>query len=219
MRDFRDAKAMAQSLRHALQARAVETTHSESLELIAKAFGYDNWNILSARIDAEQSSGAESPRAAESPRDAAPPPLLRCSFCAKDQHQLRKLVAGPGVYICDECVDLCTDIVDEALLRLMQGDAEGARAMSTERLTHYVEHVRKGEQRDRVALQNIERELALRASAAPVGDGPPAGPALASLQHRSTDDLRTRQRSLQDHLEGYAQALRTAMPVLDERGP
>ena len=218
MRDFRDAKAMAQSLRHALQARAVETTHSESLELIAKAFGYDNWNILSARIDAEQSSGAESPPGAGSPRDAAPPPLLRCSFCAKDQHQVRKLVAGPGVYICDECVDLCTDIVDEALLRLMQGDAESARAMSTERLTHYVEHVRKGEQRDRVALQNIERALALRASAAPADDRP-AGPALASLQQRSTDELRTRQRSLQDHLEGYAQALRTAMPVLDERGP
>ena len=52
MRDFRDAKAMAHGLRHALQSRAVETTHSESLELIAKAFGYDNWNILSAKIEA-----------------------------------------------------------------------------------------------------------------------------------------------------------------------
>ncbi len=38
---------------------------------------------------------------------------LRCSFCGKSQRQVRKLIAGPGVYICDECVDLCTDIVDE----------------------------------------------------------------------------------------------------------
>ena len=41
MRDFRDAKTMAHALRDALQVKAVETTHSECLELIAKAFGYD----------------------------------------------------------------------------------------------------------------------------------------------------------------------------------
>ncbi|MHC1946495.1 hypothetical protein IF803_19105 [Bradyrhizobium sp. UFLA06-06] len=52
MRDFRDAKAMARSLRNALNAKAIQTTHSESLELIAKAFGCETWNILSARIDA-----------------------------------------------------------------------------------------------------------------------------------------------------------------------
>ena len=56
MRDFRDAKAMARSLRDALNAKAVQTTHSEALELIAKAFGYENWNILSAKIDAAQPS-------------------------------------------------------------------------------------------------------------------------------------------------------------------
>ncbi|MDP2299526.1 MAG: ATP-dependent Clp protease ATP-binding subunit ClpX, partial [Actinomycetota bacterium] len=39
---------------------------------------------------------------------------LLCSFCGKPQHQVRKLIAGPGVYICDECVELCTDIVDES---------------------------------------------------------------------------------------------------------
>jgi hypothetical protein len=54
MRDFRDAKAMARALRDALKARSVETTHAEALELIAKAFGYDNWNILSAKIEAAQ---------------------------------------------------------------------------------------------------------------------------------------------------------------------
>lgn len=40
---------------------------------------------------------------------------LKCSFCGKSQEQVRKLVAGPGVYICDECIDLCTEIVEEEL--------------------------------------------------------------------------------------------------------
>lgn len=39
---------------------------------------------------------------------------VRCSFCNKTQDQVRKLIAGPaGVYICDECVDICADIIDE----------------------------------------------------------------------------------------------------------
>lgn len=40
---------------------------------------------------------------------------LKCSFCGKGQEQVRKLVAGPGVYICDECIELCTEIVEEEL--------------------------------------------------------------------------------------------------------
>ena len=38
---------------------------------------------------------------------------LRCSFCGKTQDQVKKLIAGPNVYICDECIDLCADIIDE----------------------------------------------------------------------------------------------------------
>ncbi len=41
--------------------------------------------------------------------------FLKCSFCNKSQSQVRKLVAGPGVYICDECIDLCNEIIDEEL--------------------------------------------------------------------------------------------------------
>ena len=41
---------------------------------------------------------------------------LKCSFCGKSQDQVRKLIAGPGVYICDECIDLCTEILDEELV-------------------------------------------------------------------------------------------------------
>ena len=40
---------------------------------------------------------------------------LKCSFCGKSQEQVRKLIAGPGVYICDECIDLCNEILDEEL--------------------------------------------------------------------------------------------------------
>ena len=51
---------------------------------------------------------------------------LRCSFCGKPQSQVRRLVAGPGVYICDECVEMCMDIVQEA----MRNEAANSHASS-----------------------------------------------------------------------------------------
>jgi hypothetical protein len=54
MRNFRDVKVMARTLRETLKAKAIEINHAEALEPIAKAFGYDNWNILSARIAATE---------------------------------------------------------------------------------------------------------------------------------------------------------------------
>jgi Lon protease-like protein len=62
VRDFRDAKAMAQTLREALKAKSVSLTHSESLELIAKTLGLHDWNELAARIRASQPavSGTET---------------------------------------------------------------------------------------------------------------------------------------------------------------
>lgn len=55
---------------------------------------------------------------------------LKCSFCGKSQDQVKKLIAGPGVYICDECVDLCNEILDE---ELFEGGpaASGAAAESS----------------------------------------------------------------------------------------
>jgi len=38
---------------------------------------------------------------------------LKCSFCGKTQEQVKRLVAGPGVYICDECIELCSEIIEE----------------------------------------------------------------------------------------------------------
>jgi len=39
--------------------------------------------------------------------------LVKCSFCGKSQKQVKKLIAGPGVYVCNECIDLCNEIIDE----------------------------------------------------------------------------------------------------------
>src|SRR5690606_6407913 len=49
--------------------------------------------------------------------------LLYCSFCGKSQHEVRKLIAGPSVFVCDECVELCNDIIREE----MQERTEGGR--------------------------------------------------------------------------------------------
>src|SRR4051812_12457504 len=46
--------------------------------------------------------------------------VKRCSFCSKTQHDVRKLIAGPRVYICEECVDLCVDILKEELRKKPQ---------------------------------------------------------------------------------------------------
>ena len=213
MRDFRDAKVMAHSLRDALKTKAMEITHRESLELIAKTFGYENWNILSAKIDTAQ------PRSGSTAGHPAPTPqaVLYCSFCGKNQHEVKALVAGPHVFICDECIDVCSDIIDEQLLRLIEGDEESARAMSTERLSHYVEHARKGEQRNRLALQRIERMLALRRNAEPVDDDILTSSGIIHLKNKTTDELLAMQKYPQDQLKRYEQALRTATPVLNER--
>ena len=55
---------------------------------------------------------------------------LKCSFCGKSQEQVRKLIAGPGVYICDECVELCNEILDEELMD--EGAAVSASTRDTE---------------------------------------------------------------------------------------
>jgi len=110
MRDFRDSKTMAQSLRRALSDQQVTITHSESLELIAKAFGLDNWNILAAKIEAENPVVT---RPEPAPEAGQKPGVLYCSFCGKSQYEVKKLIAGPAVFICNECVGLCDGIILE----------------------------------------------------------------------------------------------------------
>src|SRR5918993_742052 len=100
---------------------------------------------------------------------------LLCSFCGKSQRQVKKLIAGPGVYICDECIDLCNEIIDEELTSPAQldldnlprpkeiysilndyvvGQEEAKRTLSVAVYNHY----------KRVRMANDEHEVELQKS-------------------------------------------------------
>jgi ATP-dependent Clp protease ATP-binding subunit ClpX len=63
--------------------------------------------------------------------------LLYCSFCGKSQHEVRKLIAGPSVFICDECIELCNDIIREEI----QGDKSGKNAKSDLPVPHEIRSI------------------------------------------------------------------------------
>jgi hypothetical protein len=118
MRDYRDAKTMAKGLRRSLADLGTDVTHSQSLELIAQAFGYDNWNILAAKIEAAR----PAPAAEKRPGDET----LHCSFCAKSQHDVAILIAGPNTFICNECVTICDDVIaDNEMMRPLKSPSPG----------------------------------------------------------------------------------------------
>ena len=67
--------------------------------------------------------------------------LLKCSFCGKSQKQVKKLIAGPGVYICDECIDLCNEIIEEELSEAVESPRRGtAQAAGNLRVPRRVRH-------------------------------------------------------------------------------
>ena len=223
MRDFRDAKTMAHALRDALKNRAFESTHSECLELVAKMFGYDNSNISSAKIEATVPASDERLLSVAGQQNPAPPKTLYCSFCGKSQHEVRKLIAGPEVYICDECVELCTDFVndlpDKDLSRLMEGGAENARIMSTEELARYVERGRMGVERNQLTLRSVQRKLAVMNGEVPAKDDILTLPRFAYLRNKTREELMMLQQMARRQLSLYEEALRLAMTALGARRP
>jgi ATP-dependent Clp protease ATP-binding subunit ClpX len=77
---------------------------------------------------------------------------LKCSFCGKSQEQVRKLIAGPGVYICDECVELCNEILDEELMDSPTNPVSPSVARSEENPTK-----RRTTNRERLSLERIPK--------------------------------------------------------------
>jgi hypothetical protein len=139
MRTYKDAKVMAKSLRDSLTARRVSFSHSECLEIVAKQFGFADWNTLAAKVDVESghlarpenSENALQPAipdgACQMSGTAAPEQHVSCSFCGKSQHEGQGFIEGgcsrarraadgqraqeSCVFICDECVTFSAQII------------------------------------------------------------------------------------------------------------
>jgi hypothetical protein len=159
MRDYRDAKSMAKGLRRSLAAMGTDLTHSQSLELIAQAFGFDNWNILAAKIEAAQ----PAPTVEKRPADET----LYCGFCGKSQHDVKVLIAGPNTFICDTCVALCDDVVEdselEQPLKQTSPDTDPVSAMeahlaryASEQLAAYLARAEDGVAKQQRALDTFD---------------------------------------------------------------
>jgi len=93
-----EVKARASKLRDVLTAMGHQLKHS-------KVEGYADWNTYTAALSMKQQSTVQKQESK----------ILYCSFCGKSEHEVRKLIAGPSVCICDECVDLCNDIITEEM--------------------------------------------------------------------------------------------------------
>lgn len=77
---------------------------------------------------------------------------LRCSFCGKSQREVKKLIAGPGVYICDECIDLCNDIIDEEREREDTVKNNGLRVPKPSEIKTYLDDYVIGQTQAKKAL-------------------------------------------------------------------
>lgn len=78
--------------------------------------------------------------------------LLYCSFCGKNQNEVRKLIAGPSVYICDECVDLCNDIIREEVLESASEDDDQERLPTPHEISHTLDEYVIGQERAKTVL-------------------------------------------------------------------
>ncbi|MGL6173358.1 MAG: ATP-dependent Clp protease ATP-binding subunit ClpX [Cellulosilyticaceae bacterium] len=78
---------------------------------------------------------------------------LRCSFCGKSQEQVRRLIAGPQVYICDECIELCSEIIEEEFDEVIEAEGIGEIPTPKEIKAHLDEYV--------IGQQNAKRALAV----------------------------------------------------------
>jgi hypothetical protein len=211
MRDYRDAKLMARALRTGLAKAKLNVTHSQSLELMAKAFGFDNWNILAAKIEAVRPALAEPV-----PKGKA----LYCSFCGKSQYDVKTLIAGPNSFICEACVALCDDIIAHSAVRALLAEDQRDGGGETPRLNAYLAE-RSGEQlraylakmeaelqRDREGVRSMDDALEARA------EGRPSGPAYRDV---TDEELASRRGRLNQQLGGTLQVFDIVTKALELR--
>jgi hypothetical protein len=121
----KNAKTMAKSLRDSLIGRNIPRSHSTCLEIVARQFGFANWNTLSAKLPAQGRLEIPLGEVETYPKmdgtsqvTGTSVPWSTCSFCGKSRHEVRSLVGGCGgweafrtsrgpersnVFICDEC--------------------------------------------------------------------------------------------------------------------
>ncbi|MDC9724924.1 MAG: ATP-dependent protease ATP-binding subunit ClpX [Gammaproteobacteria bacterium] len=89
--------------------------------------------------------------------------LLYCSFCGKSQHEVKKLIAGPSVFVCDECVDLCNDIIREELQEVITGDQAEAELPTPHEINEALNNYVIGQERAKrvlsVAVYNHYKRL------------------------------------------------------------
>jgi len=158
------------------------------------AIGYDKWNVLSAKIEATAPASAERSPLVKAQNAQRAPKTLYCSFCGKSQHEVRKLIAGPAVYICDECIELCNDFVDDLhdekeLAHLLESGADNASTMSVEDVARYVERGRKGAERNRLTWRAIQQRLAMTGVSLTPIDDILALPRFTYLRNKKRDEL------------------------------
>ncbi|OCQ99701.1 ATP-dependent protease ATP-binding subunit ClpX [Oscillatoriales cyanobacterium USR001] len=86
---------------------------------------------------------------------------LRCSFCGKSQEFVRKLIAGPGVYICDECVELCNEILEEEFFDVNKSSAAGSRE-SRESYSNNARSSQRKSNKPKVSLTTIPKPVEIK---------------------------------------------------------
>ena len=84
---------------------------------------------------------------------------LKCSFCGKSQEQVRKLIAGPGVYICDECIELCNEIIEEELYKNVDENLRLRNIPKPKEINHILNQYVIGQERAKKSLEAILKDI------------------------------------------------------------